>query len=506
MTIRRLELHSTSPGQSKSTALRARLRGIASAVPIARIYSSVLILYIIGISAFNRSFAGLHVSIGGIPIFVGEGTMALLLTLWGIGRLRCGAPRISLGPFGVGLLVYAVIGVALAIRGLVAGYGLAALRDFALVYYLVFFFFAAVYTQFSGQPRGLLRAIAVGASIGSVVSVVRFVAVPQLTYEHGASGALALLSWVAVVYIVLFRNESDGAVGRMAYLLAVIACMLTIFLAAYRTLLVSISASIAILWVLGLTSVGRRIPTVRSSAIILTALTLVASGFVAVLDSTAVEPSEPPLPEQRVSLVEGTQIISKRWVRGIASLVGPAIGSDPTGTGMSDSGPMLAPLDTLQGETVTISEGSLSFRLAAWRNAWHRISESPLTGIGFGPAPALHSDIDCVIAYSPISNCGNAHNTYLTLAMRMGIPAILYFLGMNGYAIVRFSSALYRRTTEISLALVGVVALVAYVSFGIYAFMSLFFESPYLSSLYWTLLAVMHFVWVRPLRHSNDCS
>lgn len=38
----------------------------------------------------------------------------------------------------------------------------------------------------------------------------------------------------------------------------------------------------------------------------------------------------------------------------------------------------------------------------------------------------------------------------------------------------------------------AVLVLVIYVSFGIYGFMSLFFESPFLSPLYWVALSIMH--------------
>jgi hypothetical protein len=474
------------------------LRGILPQDPLGRIFSIVLLLYIIGISAFNRSFAGLHISVGEIPIFVGEATIALLVSLWIVSDWHARRRRMVLDPLGISLLIYALVGFGFAVKGLIAGYGLAAIRDFALVYYLVFFFLAATFTERGGRPIWLMRSIVLGASIGSVASVVQFASDPLLNYEHGASGALALLSWIAVIYVVVFRHEAASIWARVAYLMVLVLGMVTIFLAAYRTLMAAMVASIALLWGLGFSSTGRRVPTIRSSALILTVVMLVSTVLISISATTMAAAGDPGVPSQRVTLLQGVGTLSTRWVRGIIFGVRSEPGADSGALGDTPE-PETAPgrQATGQNGAISVSEASLAFRLAAWRNALHRISGNPLTGIGFGPAPALYSDEHCLIPYSPTSNCGNAHNTYLTLAMRMGIPILIFFLAFNGYLLIRFSSALLQ-THEPHEALLGILALVAYVSFGLYAFMSLFFESPYLSSLYWILIAVMHSFQTRP--------
>lgn len=68
-------------------------------------------------------------------------------------------------------------------------------------------------------------------------------------------------------------------------------------------------------------------------------------------------------------------------------------------------------------------ENSFSFRLDAWRYSLERIASSPLVGIGYGPESGLQT-AGCGFPASPTSNCGNAHNTYLTPVMRMGGPGL----------------------------------------------------------------------------------
>lgn len=452
----------------------ARFLGLTPLVAVDRLFGLVLLLYIVGISAFNRDFARLNIPIAGIPLFVGEATIAILIVLIAISALRNRRLPLPLDRTAVALLVYLGIGSLFAIAGLATGYGLAAIRDFALVYYLVFFFFAAVFIQRTGQPIALLRALVMGAVVGSVVAVVRFLVSTQLVWEHAAPGNLALLAWVAVMYIILFRQEATTRTRKSLYVLALIACSLVIFLAAYRTMLTVVIASLALLWASGLLPGRFRIPWARTAASITTALVLILA-VLTVATALTVQAGKQLTVHGPVSIPEASQVLAARWVRGIIS----------TTYAVAPDVPPDAPLDLVPG-------GSFSFRQEVWRNALLKTAASPFWGIGYGPAPALHSEQHCDIAPGPTSNCGNAHNTYLTLAMRMGIPVFLFFVGINVYILVRFLPTLYRGANQTPQGLLGLLTLVAYVSFALYAFFSLFLESPYLSSLYWILLAVMH--------------
>ena len=74
----------------------------------------------------------------------------------------------------------------------------------------------------------------------------------------------------------------------------------------------------------------------------------------------------------------------------------------------------------------------------------------------------------------------------------MGIPVFLLFVAINAYILLRFVSAIFRGTYDSQSGLLAMLALVAYLSFASYAFMSLFLESPYHSARYWIVLGVMH--------------
>ena len=81
----------------------------------------------------------------------------------------------------------------------------------------------------------------------------------------------------------------------------------------------------------------------------------------------------------------------------------------------------------------------------------------------------------------------------------MGIPVLVMFIGINGLILYRFLSALRGWAGSPEDYRTAVLTLVVYASFAQYAFISLFFEIPYLSSLYWVVLAVMHRLGCRPL-------
>ena len=501
---------------------RKALAKLIHHVSIDRLYQSVLLLYIFGISAFNRGFTRLHVSIAEVPLFVGEATMAILLALLVASALRTGRLPIRADRVNGALLVYLGIGSVFAIGGLGSGYGLAVFRDFALVYYLAFYFFAAAFVQQTGKPINLLRAMVAGASIGSLIAVIRFMVSPQLVWEHAASGALALLAWVALVYVITFGHEASNPIVRLVYVLALIAAGLTIFLSATRILMASIVGSLGLLWAARLLPDLRRIPLAIPARA--TAVALVLATFVLITAQLGEEPEGQVTVNGLVPLPEAVQTLSRRWVRGavfVASLVSgrqstlvevPGVSHDETPNTAPAAGSELDSMPELEttseaaqlpvpdlstavastGVSEAGAEPTFSFRLDAWRNALAKIASSPLVGIGYGPNPGLHRESACDLPASPISNCGNAHNTYLTLVMRMGIPVFLFFVAINANILWRMLRVVSRPDNRTNIGPLWLLTLVAYLSFAIYALTNLFLESPYLSSLYWINLAVMH--------------
>ena len=449
-----------------------------------RVYAGLLILYLVGISAFNREFARLHISIYGIPLFTGEAVIAVLSGLLLLGVIRDRRLPIRIDATATALLLYLGVGVLFSIRGLLAGYGLAVFRDFALVYYLVFFFFAEAFIRFTGRPGVLVLVIVLGGLLGSAVAVVDFAVSPRLVYGHGASGQLGLVAWLMVTYVVLFWPRDSSLGLRAALAGALMMGSLTVFLTGYRTLLGSVLASLAVLWVSSLASSKvRRAGGLRWAAIATGVVMALAASSVAIVlsasDSTGARTTH-----GKVALAEGAQTVAERWLLTIA-----VVEWNP---GLTDE---KIPADVEEPpipDSFIAVEPSLAFREAAWRNALARIGSSPLLGIGFGPAPELYAEVYCAIPSSPVSNCGNAHNTYLTLAMRMGIPVLLLFLSINGYVLYHVVRAVLMGLLDSNATRLAIFSIIVFLSFSAFALMSLFLESPYLSALYWVIMAVMH--------------
>ena len=425
-----------------------------------RSYIAILLVYVFGISVFGQNLARLSLNIGGIPLFVGEATIALLLTLQAVLLLRTRRLPFRIGMPEAALLIFLFLGAIYTVLGLLRGFGLAALRDSALVYYLLFYFFVLLYPGSREGKTTILRAVALGGVVSAFVYGIRFLVSPNLTWQHGAGAAHALIAWVGAVFLSLSYSPGEKPAVLAARTAAVAMCLFLLYLSAYRTMVGSVLASLAVLW---LGKVLRGVRKEPGSLRGLRALTA-GTGLMAILviaHANLLTPSVEPLPVNGpLRLGDAFEVLSTRWVRGFY---------------VSDEGEI---------------EGSLFFRAEAWRNALGRIRSSPWTGIGFGPAPALYPDSYCDRPYSATSNCGNAHNTFLTIAMRMGIPAFFFFMAINVIVAWPLIVGFSRHGGVRMEIVVAEVLLVALLSFSIYAFMSLFLESPQLSSVYWVILGL----------------
>jgi hypothetical protein len=370
------------------------------------------------------------------------------------------------------LAAYLVIGAGFAAVGLAQGYAVAALRDFALVYYLAFFLYTLVAVGLGVHPKMILNALAFGSIVGSLVALASFAIAPSLSYEHGAPGYQAPAIWLGALWCLLLAVEGNRRFLRILLVAGAALNLLTIYLTGYRTMLPVMVVSVIILWGWAAASTGvNRRGLLRGSVAASVAVAAFVAG-IAVHTLTMTAPERPVPVNGPVTLGDGLKVLSYRWVRGF-KLLAPTV------------------IQVVGDESGGI-EGSLRFRTDVWSNALDRILASPVTGIGFGPAPALYPDEYCDTSYSPTSNCGNAHNTYLTLAMRMGIPVFLFFVAINLLIVIRFLRRAIRTSEEAQPTLVSPFLAAAFVSLGLYAAMSLFFESPYLSPLYWVALALMH--------------
>jgi hypothetical protein len=442
-----------------------------------------LLAYLAACAGFQQKFARLHAWLGGVPFFVGEATI-LALVLVELGLLL-GAKRL---PFAFRLpewllIAYGLIGAVHAVAGLSHGYGIAVFRDFALVYYAVFYFLARAHLARCHEPAGLIWALSLGATAGSAWQVARFLSSPALVDGHGATGTLALTAWLAVVGLVHLRGAAKGPFRRSLWLAALAIDCFAIYLSAYRTMLGVIVASLLIL---SMGAASWRSSACRGALWRLASVVALATLVVFAHAQTMPELSARFTDRGPVSLTDGLGGITSRWSFRLLQVVrAPPPGQSREG---ADS-------DSAERRTTYRDSGgftpSFRFRSTAWRKALDRIEATPWLGIGFGPAADLFPDEMCDFIASPLSNCGNAHNTYLTLAMRMGVPAFLLFLAINVVILVPFIARQRQPALHPRDATLGSFAGVAYVSCLAFAWLSLFFESPYLSVIYWVVLGSM---------------
>jgi O-antigen ligase len=137
----------------------------------------------------------------------------------------------------------------------------------------------------------------------------------------------------------------------------------------------------------------------------------------------------------------------------------------------------------LSGTVGYRSDGTAQWRLGAWRNAVALIGAHPVRGVGFGtPINVYPVDEPPEKMASPY-NYGLPHNTYLSVALKTGIPGLALLL--TGLA------AWFRRVWSMrpqSPWACGLAALGIYGCF--YGYFALFFERPFMAMPFWILIGL----------------
>jgi hypothetical protein len=450
----------------------------------------LFLAYFGAVVALQRDFSRLHVRVGDLPLFTGEVAIVFFCLVELVLFAKTRRPPFLMHIEDWMVAAYCAVGSVFAVQGLSNGFGLAAVRDFALVYYAAFFFLTRAFLARGGRVEHVAATLVAGAIIGSASTSLKFIIEPTLTWEHGAPPNAALVGWIGLVGIALLWGGTQHPVARMLFAASILPCSFAVYLSAYRTVGLVIAGSLGVLAVLA--SLRRRVVYRRALALALVWCLLFFTGLAAHLALMPAQSSQ--LPQDGPTTVrEGAEVITLRWLGPIVRLAGPGTESSPT----RSRGDFLLRLPALQTQRIgTLSSpqgsyGSSDFRVLAWRKAVARIRQAPMAGIGFGPPAALFPDHHCQLASSPLSNCGNAHNTYLTVAMRMGLPVLLLLLVLNGLIVVR--ATLTERQSQATLPddCSGPFLLVTLAAFAGYATLSLFLESPYLSTPYWIALACL---------------
>src|SRR5437016_3589157 len=130
----------------------------------------------------------------------------------------------------------------------------------------------------------------------------------------------------------------------------------------------------------------------------------------------------------------------------------------------------------------TGEDANWQFRVSAWKEAWKRFQGYPLAGEGF--AVPFVFDLEQYDHFDP-----RAHNTFLTVLYKMGLTGILPLLALLSFFFWVTSRAVHgnwrnRRVAFLQIVMFGQLA------FCIYGTANLVLESPFLASLFWTLMGL----------------
>jgi O-antigen ligase len=135
--------------------------------------------------------------------------------------------------------------------------------------------------------------------------------------------------------------------------------------------------------------------------------------------------------------------------------------------------------ELVSGVLHATDDPNMEFRLLAWGEALARFFQHPLTGEGFG-VPFVFSESDA----DP-----RPHNTFLTVLYKMGIVGEIALVGLLTYFVLLTVRALKRRRNERHVSYLHVI-LVLVIAFCTYGVVNLLLESPFLASVFWTLIGL----------------
>jgi O-antigen ligase len=437
-----------------------------------RVELALLAALAFAIGAFSRDFTWLHVRLdaawpyvhgvaspfdsfaqavpSGLPIFVTEAFLALLTLSVAVRRLRDGR---SAGPGDWilwSLLPWLLVGLYELVRGLAVGPTLA-LRDFAIIYYAAFFYVAAAVCDRWPRVAAVCLAFWVGTVVSLMAAVVQYADVGLWPHGRWPERGDTLPGYYGIYFLVAVLAGTaiwPRLERRGRWIFSVYASLATfaLFFSQQRSLMIAF-----------------------------------AIGFFTLLMGRAVA-GVSLRPVWRLA----AGIAAAALVLEVARRAGGAGGAPP-----------FAPVQLLMqktGETAVANPaggeleltGTARFRQDAWAEAWRRFRAQPLRGEGFG-TPFVFYDTGLQRWWTQDVR---PHNAYLTVLYKMGVA------GFAAFALVHVT--FYRRVwgaLRAARASVGHAAMwglmSALVGMQVYACANLFFESPFLAVVYWSVMGLI---------------
>jgi len=137
-------------------------------------------------------------------------------------------------------------------------------------------------------------------------------------------------------------------------------------------------------------------------------------------------------------------------------------------------------VEELESSTLHVGEDpTWQFRLVAWKEAWRCFEKSPLAGEGFGVP----------FTFGIWDNDARPHNTFLTVLYKMGLVGFLPLFGLLGYFFWRGLQCMHGNSENRRVAFLQ-IAILAQLALCLFGSANLLLESPYLASLFWTVMGV----------------
>ena len=353
----------------------------------------VLVGILAGYFIGNRGFAQL-MPIPNLPLLPAEAALALLVGLLFLERAKGNSLLPIFDSIGAFILVWIIFGAGRFVLDFRV-YGVTALRDFAMVYYGVFYFAARMIVVNEAEAaESFMKVLRVSAVIMGglflitqyfpelVFEYLLFRGVPLVFYKHDLVGLFAAIG----IVLQFLRWEEKR---RMLNLIAAAFLLVVLISTDNRAALVGLAAATG--WV---ALAGRwRLPVSLIGGGLLVALLTI---FVTHLQNNSWR--DTPLLEV---------------YEAAASIV------DTSGDG------------SYSGEGTFNKGDNNTFRLVWWRLVWEETwHASPLFGMGFGYDIAAQFQREYFADISTDFNARSPHNIFLTIFSRMGFVGLLAFGSM----------------------------------------------------------------------------
>ena len=396
-----------------------------------------LYILILGMFAFNKGFAYLHIG-GRVPVYVTELVLAVFLLrsflLFPTRKTIKEMKTVLDIPFAF----YYLIGVILLVRDLPT-YGIAAIRDFVIVYYSLFFYVMTENIRSFEDVRRIVKVVFIGGAISTVFLCARML--PWFTYLFMPPLDKAILvGFTTLISLsLLFFIALRGYLVRkkfLSFVLLVTSCIqiLAIMIARIRSTWVALVVSYVFLFAI---SKGPRRHILLVSVPVFVLILMLTWGYGYFMEPT---------------------LFSSLYIEGRS---------------------------VFDLNMQTVSAATSLWRIATGKIGVQQFLRNPF-GSGFGrPADMAFVNIagggkDPEVGY---------HNAPLAILVRMGFLGLLAFLCINAifyYCTIKFcittNEPLYRDY------MIGIVA--GHLSLVVVSLLFQFIQNPYMGIFYWIFMGL----------------